>query len=49
MTPGAHLGVGEYPENVAPADSVAADPRAFGDDQSGRSALGVVLRVQVSR
>ena len=24
MTPGAHLGVGEYPGNVVPADSVAA-------------------------
>ena len=47
--PTADLGVGEQSGNVVPADGVATDPRALGDDQSGRGALGVVLRVQFRR
>ena len=40
--PAADLGIGEQSGNVVPANGVATDPRALGDDQPGRRALGVI-------
>ena len=47
--PAADLRIGEQSGNVVPADGVATDPRAFGDDQSSRGTLCIVAFVQLRR